>query len=45
MTDCLFCRIVARQSPVDIEYEDDHAMEAIGEAIWAQLETLVPLLF
>ena len=23
MTDCLFCRIVARQSPADIEYEDD----------------------
>ncbi len=23
MTDCLFCRIVARQSQADIEYEDD----------------------
>lgn len=23
MTDCLFCRIVARQSPADLEYEDD----------------------
>jgi histidine triad (HIT) family protein len=23
MTDCLFCRIAARQSPADIEYEDD----------------------
>ena len=23
MTDCLFCRIVARQSPADIEYEDE----------------------
>ncbi len=23
MTDCLFCRIVARESPADIEYEDD----------------------
>lgn len=23
MTDCVFCRIVARQSPADIEYEDD----------------------
>ena len=23
MTDCLFCRIVARQSPADIVYEDD----------------------
>ena len=23
MTDCLFCRIVARQAPADIEYEDD----------------------
>jgi histidine triad (HIT) family protein len=22
-TDCLFCRIVARQTPADIEYEDD----------------------
>ena len=22
MTDCLFCRIVARESPADIEYED-----------------------
>jgi histidine triad (HIT) family protein len=23
VTDCLFCRIVARESPADIEYEDD----------------------
>ena len=23
MTDCLFCRIVARESAADIEYEDD----------------------
>ena len=23
MTDCVFCRIVARQSQADIEYEDD----------------------
>ena len=23
MNDCLFCRIVARQSPAEIEYEDD----------------------
>ena len=23
MTDCMFCRIVARESPADIEYEDD----------------------
>ena len=23
MTDCVFCRIVARESPADIEYEDD----------------------
>lgn len=23
MSDCLFCRIVARQSPADITYEDD----------------------
>ena len=23
MTDCIFCRIVARESPADIEYEDD----------------------
>lgn len=23
MSDCLFCRIVARQSPADIAYEDD----------------------
>ena len=23
MPDCLFCRIVARQSPAEIEYEDD----------------------
>jgi histidine triad (HIT) family protein len=24
--DCLFCRIVARQTPADIEYEDDEVM-------------------
>jgi histidine triad (HIT) family protein len=23
VSDCVFCRIVARQSPADIEYEDD----------------------
>jgi histidine triad (HIT) family protein len=23
VTDCIFCRIVARQTPADIEYEDD----------------------
>jgi len=23
VTDCLFCRIVARQTPADVEYEDD----------------------
>lgn len=23
MSDCLFCRIVGRQTPADIEYEDD----------------------
>ena len=23
MSDCLFCRIIARQSPADITYEDD----------------------
>jgi histidine triad (HIT) family protein len=23
VSDCIFCRIVARQSPADIEYEDD----------------------
>ena len=23
MTDCVFCRIVTRQTPADIEYEDD----------------------
>ena len=26
MPDCLFCRIVARQSPADIAYEDDHVL-------------------
>lgn len=26
MTDCVFCRIVARQIPADIEYEDDHVI-------------------
>ncbi len=24
--DCLFCRIVARQSPADVEYEDEHVL-------------------
>ena len=26
MTDCVFCRIVARQSPADIVYEDEHVL-------------------
>ena len=26
MTDCLFCRIVAHQSPADIEYEDEQVL-------------------
>ena len=26
MTDCVFCRIVLRQSPADIEYEDDDVL-------------------
>ena len=26
MTDCLFCRIVARETPAEIEYEDDHVL-------------------
>ena len=26
MTDCAFCRIVARQSPADIVYEDDDVL-------------------
>src|SRR5438128_8566226 len=26
VTDCLFCRIVARQTAADIEYEDDHVL-------------------
>jgi len=26
VTDCLFCRIVARQTPADIEYEDDSVL-------------------
>ena len=26
VTDCLFCRIVARDSPADIEYEDDRVL-------------------
>ena len=26
MTDCLFCRIVARESPADLEYEDDSVL-------------------
>ena len=23
MTDCVFCRIIARETPADVEYEDD----------------------
>ena len=26
MTDCVFCRIVVRQTAADIEYEDDHVL-------------------
>jgi histidine triad (HIT) family protein len=26
VTDCLFCRIVARESPADIEYEDERVL-------------------
>jgi len=26
VTDCVFCRIVARQTAADIEYEDEHVM-------------------
>ncbi len=26
MADCLFCRIVRRESPADIEYEDEHVV-------------------
>ncbi len=26
MSDCVFCRIVARQTPADIEYEDDDVL-------------------
>ena len=26
MSDCVFCRIVARQNPADIEYEDEHVV-------------------
>lgn len=26
MSDCLFCRIVERESPADIEYEDEHVV-------------------
>ncbi len=26
MTDCLFCRIVARETPAGIEYEDDEVL-------------------
>lgn len=26
MTDCVFCRIVARQTAADIEYEDEHVL-------------------
>ena len=26
MSDCIFCRIVARQNPADIEYEDDSVL-------------------
>ena len=26
MTDCMFCRIITRQSDAEIEYEDDHVL-------------------
>jgi histidine triad (HIT) family protein len=26
VTECLFCRIVARDSPADVEYEDEHVL-------------------
>jgi histidine triad (HIT) family protein len=26
VTDCVFCRIVARQTAADVEYEDEHVM-------------------
>ncbi len=26
VTDCVFCRIIARESPADIELEDDHVL-------------------
>ena len=26
MQDCVFCRIVARESPADVVYEDDHVL-------------------
>jgi histidine triad (HIT) family protein len=26
VTDCVFCRIIARQTAADIEYEDDHVL-------------------
>jgi histidine triad (HIT) family protein len=26
VSECLFCRIVARDSPADIQYEDDHTL-------------------
>ena len=26
MTDCVFCRIVARQTAAEVEYEDEHVM-------------------
>jgi histidine triad (HIT) family protein len=26
VTDCLFCRIVARETPAELDYEDDHVV-------------------
>lgn len=26
MTDCVFCRIISRQTPADIEYDDEHVI-------------------
>ena len=26
MAECLFCRIIAKQNPADIEYEDEHVV-------------------
>ena len=26
MTDCVFCRIITRQTAADVEYEDDHVL-------------------